>query len=554
MHGNKFARGMQGQGPLILLKDGAENAQGSAQVLSNIKSCQVVADAIRTTLGPRGMDKLIIQPNGEPIISNDGATVLKHLEVVHPAAKTLVDISQSQDSEVGDGTTTVTLLAAEFLKQAVPFLEEGVHPQLIVKAYRKAVNLSVKHVESIAVRINKDQDPAQLYDILKKCAMTTLNSKLVSAYKDFFGSMVVDAVMCLGELLPLSMIGIKKVAGGGLEESKLIQGVAFKKSFSYAGFEMQEKHILNPKIALLNVELELKSEKENAEVRVTNVTDYQSIVDAEWNILYEKLDNITESGAKIVLSKLPIGDVATQYFADRGIFCAGRVQEGDLRRTMKACGGSIQATTNDLNEFVLGECGDFEERQVGSERFNFFTGCPKAKTCTILIRGGAKQFMDETERSLHDAIMIVRRALKFDSIVAGGGAVEMEVSKHLRQVARQTPGKEANFICAFAKALEIIPRQLCTNGGLDATELLSQLRAKHAQGEIWAGIDLENDTVSDNMARCVWEPSLVKLNALRAAGDAAALIISVDQTIKNKKSTVDGGGARGGRGRGRGGR
>lgn len=546
MHGNKFATGMPGGGPLIILKDGSSNAQGTTQVLSNIKACSVVADSIRTTLGPRGMDKLIILPNGDPVISNDGATVLKNLDIVHPAAKSLVDISASQDSEVGDGTTTVTLLTAEIMKNAVPFLEEGVHPQLIVKAYRRAVDYALAHVEKIAVKMPQN-DEASIRDILVKCAVTSLNSKLVSAHKQFFGEMVVDAVMSLDKLLPLNMIGMKKVTGGGLTDTTLVKGVAFQKTFSYAGFEMQEKIHNNPKIALLNIELELKSEKENAEVRVTNVGDYQSVVDAEWNILYEKLDNITASGAKIVLSKLPIGDVATQYFADRGIFCAGRVKHADMERTLKACGGSVQSSTSDLRDEVLGTCGLFEERQVGSERFNFFTGCPKAKTCTIIIRGGAKQFMDETQRSLHDAIMIVRRACKHDSIVAGGGAVEMEVSKHLNEVSRQIKGKQATLIRAFGKALEVIPMQLCHNGGLDATEFLTNLRHQHAEGNIWAGIDLDNECVADNMKRCVWEPALVKLNALRAAGDAAALIISVDQTIKNKKSTVAGppGGGRG---------
>lgn len=550
MHGNKFARGMPGGGPLIILKDGASNAQGTPQVLSNIKACQVAADAIRTTLGPRGMDKLIIMPNGEPIVSNDGATVLKNLEIVHPAARTLVDISGSQDSEVGDGTTTVTLIAAEILKNAIPFLEEGVHPQNVVKAYRKACNMAIEHINKIAVRIDKDQDEAKTRDVLEKCAITSLNSKLVSAHKEFFGKMVVDAVMSLDRLLPLSMIGMKKIAGGSLTDTQLVAGVAFKKTFSYAGFEMQEKYHTNPKIALLNVELELKSEKENAEVRVSNVDDYQSVVDAEWNILYEKLENCQKSGAKIVLSKLPIGDVATQWFADRGIFCAGRVAAGDMERTIKACGGSVQSTCNDLRAEVLGTCGTFEERQIGNERFNFFTECPNAKTCTIIIRGGAQQFMDETQRSLHDAIMIVRRAMRFDSIVAGGGAVEMEVSKALRDQARQIAGKEANLITAFAKAMEIIPRQLCVNGGLDSTEMLSELRSRHFTGDVWAGIDLDNECISDNMERCVWEPALVKLNAIRAAGDAAALIVSVDQTVKNKKSIANGGGR--GRGRGRG--
>merc|ERR1712066_773476 len=226
---------------------------------------------------------------------------------------------------------------------------------------------------------------------------TAMSSKLIHQQRDFFSNMVVDAVSLLDELLPLNMIGIKKVQGGSLEETQLVEGVAFKKTFPYAGFEMQQKSYQNPKIALLNVELELKAEKDNAEVRVDNVEEYQKIVDAEWNILYDKLDKIHQSGAKVVLSKLPIGDVATQYFADRGMFCAGRVLEGDMKRTMMACGGSVQSTTHDLRDEVLGQCGLFEEKQVGGERYNFFTGVPKGKSCTIILRGGAEQFMEETE-------------------------------------------------------------------------------------------------------------------------------------------------------------
>merc|ERR1711994_1190368 len=229
---------------------------------------------------------------------------------------------------------------------------------------------------------------------LVKCAATAMSSKLIHQQKDFFANMVVDAVSTLDELMPLNMIGIKKVQGGGLEETQLIEGVAFKKTFSYAGFEMQQKSYQNPKIALLNVELELKAEKDNAEVRVDNVEEYQKVVDAEWNILYDKLDRIAASGAKIVLSKLPIGDVATQYFSDREMFCAGRVVEEDLNRTMKSCGGSIQSTVHDLNDETLGTCETFEEKQIGGERFNLFRGCPKSQSCTIILRGGAEQFME----------------------------------------------------------------------------------------------------------------------------------------------------------------
>ncbi|XP_043919980.1 T-complex protein 1 subunit eta isoform X2 [Protopterus annectens] len=386
--------------------------------------------------------------------------------------------------------------------------------------------------------------------LLEKCAATALSSKLIALQKDFFSKMVVDAVIMLDELLPLKMIGIKKVQGGALEESQLVAGVAFKKTFSYAGFEMQPKKYESPKIALLNIELELKAEKDNAEIRVNSVEDYQAIVDAEWNILYDKLEKINLSGAKVVLSKLPIGDVATQYFADRDMFCAGRVPEEDLKRTVMACGGSIQTSVNSLTDEVLGECTLFEEVQIGGERYNIFKGCPKAKTCTIILRGGAEQFMEETERSLHDAIMIVRRAIKNDSVVAGGGAIEMELSKYLRDYSRTIPGKQQLLIGAYAKALEIIPRQLCDNAGFDATNILNKLRAKHAQGGLWYGVDINNEDIADNFEACVWEPAVVRINALTAASEAACLILSVDETIKNPRSTVDAPPA--GRGRGRG--
>ncbi|KAJ8332160.1 hypothetical protein SKAU_G00428400 [Synaphobranchus kaupii] len=508
--------------PVILLKEGTDTSQGVPQLVSNINACQVIAEAVRTTLGPRGMDKLMVDNRGKATISNDGATILKLLDVVHPAAKTLVDIAKSQDAEVGDGTTSVTLLAAEFLKQVKPYVEEGLHPQTIIRAFRTATQLAVKKIREIAVTVKKDDKQEQRM-LLEKCAATALNSKLIAGQKEFFSMMVVDAVILLDELLPLKMIGMKKVQGGALEDSQLVAGVAFKKTFSYAGFEMQPKTYENPRIALLNIELELKAEKDNAEVRVKTVEEYQAIVDAEWNILYDKLEKIYKSGAK----------------------------EEDLKRTMMACGGSIQTSVGSLTDDVLGLCTLFEEVQVGGERYNFFRGCPKAKTCTIILRGGAEQFMEETERSLHDAIMIVRRAIKNDSIVAGGGAIEMELSKYLRDYSRTIPGKQQLLIGAYAKALEIIPRQLCDNAGFDATNILNKLRAKHAQAGVWYGVDVNNEDIADNFTACVWEPSVVRINALTAASEAACLILSVDETIKNPRSSVEAPAAGRGRGRGR---
>jgi len=544
------------QPQILLLKEGTENAQGKQQVISNINACSAIVDAVRTTLGPRGMDKLIVDGKGKATISNDGATIMKLLDVVHPAAKTLVDIAKSQDAEVGDGTTSVVILAGEFLKQCKPFVEEGVHPRIIIRSFRKATALALSRIEEIAVKIDKN-NPTEYRSLLEKCAATSMSSKLIHQQKDYFSKMVVDAVMMLDQqTMPLNMIGIKKVAGGALEDTELVPGVAFKKTFSYAGFEMQRKNYKNPKIALLNIELELKAEKDNAEVRLDNVEEYQKVVDAEWNILYDKLEKIATSGAKVVLSKLPIGDVATQYFADRDMFCAGRVPEEDLNRTMKSCGGAIQSTVHDLNDATLATCETFEEKQVGGERFNFFYGCPKSTSCTIILRGGAEQFMEETERSLHDSIMIVRRAMKNDSIVAGGGAIDMELSKYLRNYSRTIAGKEQLIIGAMAKAFEVIARQLCDNAGFDATNILNKLRQKHAQDGLWYGVDVLAEDIADNFEACVWEPAIVKANAITAASEATCLLLSVDETVKNPRSgqgeAAMGGGMPGGMGRGRG--
>ncbi|KAK1326928.1 T-complex protein 1 subunit alpha [Acorus calamus] len=440
--------------------------------------------------------------------------------------------------KVGDGTTSVVLLAGEFLKEAKPFIEDGVHPQNLIRSYRMASSLY------------RRKSLEEKKTLLAKCAATTLSSKLIGGEKDFFASMVVDAVIAIGNDDRLNLIGIKKVPGGNMRDSFLVNGVAFKKTFSYAGFEQQPKKFLNPKILLLNIELELKSEKENAEIRLSDPLQYQSIVDAEWNIIYDKLDKCVQSGAKIVLSRLAIGDLATQYFADRNIFCAGRVMEEDLNRVAAATGGTVQTSVNNIVNEVLGSCEFFEERQVGNERFNIFSGCPSGQTATIVLRGGADQFIEEAERSMHDAIMIVRRAMKNSTVVAGGGAIDMEISRYLRHYARDIAAKSQLFINSYAKALEVIPRQLCDNAGFDATDVLNKLRQKHASdGGAHYGVDINTGGIADSFTNFVWEPAVVKINAINAATEAACLILSVDETVKNPKSESAQGEAAG-RGRG----
>ena len=541
--------------PVIILKEGTEDSQGTGQIVSNINACEVVVDVLRTTLGPRGMDKLIRGSDGRVTISNDGATILRLLNVVHPAARLLVEVARSQDEEVGDGTTTVVLLAGELLRQAKAFIEDGVHPHTLIRTYRAAGRLAAQRIQQVQVDVaalrtvgDTEAAAAEYQRTLERCASTALNSKLIARHKHFFAGMAVEAVRTLDAELDLSMVGIKKVGGGSITDSFLVPGVGFKKTFSYAGFEQQPKKILDPRVMLLNIELELKSEKENAEVRIASTDEYQRVVDAEWNIIYEKLDAIAASGAQVVLSRLAIGDLATQYFADRHIFCAGRVPDADMQRVAKAVGAAVQTTLTQLQaDKALGTCACFEERQVGAERFNFFTGCPHARSATVVLRGGSEQFLEEAERSLHDALMIVRRTIKFPALVAGGGAIEMELSRYLREHSRRLHGAGQLIMAAYARALETIPRALCENAGLDATDVLNRLRAQHATDEraLWCGVDLETGDIGDCWAAHVWEPALVRRNALAAATEAACVILSVDETLKAETNENDGGGGGG---------
>ncbi|KAF2096906.1 hypothetical protein NA57DRAFT_42538 [Rhizodiscina lignyota] len=533
-----------GQTPtIVVLKEGTDQSQGRGQILSNINACLGVQGVIKSTLGPYGSDVLLVDGNGRPTVTNDDnssadytsrATVMKLLDIVHPAARILTDIARSQDAEVGDGTTSVVVLACEILKEVREHVENGVSSRIVITGLRRASNMAVNKIKEIAVSTSEGNQR----ETLRKLAATAMSSKLIHRNSDFFTKMVVDAVLSLDQDdLNEKLIGIKKVSGGALQESLFVNGVAFKKTFSYAGFEQQPKSFDNPKIVCLNVELELKSEKDNAEVRVEQVSEYQAIVDAEWQIIYNKLEALHKTGAKVVLSKLPIGDLATQYFADRDIFCAGRVASDDMERVCQATGASVQSTCSDIHPTHLGTCERFDERQIGGERFNFFEGCPQAKTCTLVLRGGAEQFIAEVERSLHDAIMVVKRAIKNQTIVAGGGACEMEISAYLHRFAdKNIPHKQQSIIKSFAKALEIIPRQLCDNAGFDATDLLNRLRVEHRKGNTWAGIDFVHESVTNNLDAFVWEPALVKVNAIQAATEAACLILSVDETITNQES------------------
>ncbi|KAH0573654.1 TCP-1 chaperonin subunit eta [Spironucleus salmonicida] len=529
------------QPAIVVLKEGTDTSQGKGQLLTNIKACVSLADILQTTLGPRGMDKMLIK-GGNATVSNDGATILSLLDVTHPAARCLVDISKSQDSEIGDGTTSVCVLAGSFLKHSSQLVEDGVHPRIIARCYRKALSICIDRIRSVERKF-EDQQYAQT---LKKLAGTAMNSKLIAPCKEQFSQMCVDAVLALkrnDDQLDLHNLGIKQVLGGALQESFLVHGIAFKKTFSYAGHEQYKKCIESPKILLLNFELEWSAEKEGAEIRLNDPSKFKEIVEAEYSIIYNKLNMIKEAGATVVFSNKSIGDLATQFFADHGIFGAGRVTDADLKRISIQTNANIISAVSDIQTNVLGDAKLFEEKQIGAERFNFITGFDELKVCTIILRGGAEQFIAESERSLHDAIMVVRRAVKTPTVIAGAGSIEMQLSQYLSRHCKTISGKEQIIIEAFANALEVIPRALCDNAGFDSTDILNQLRSKHAKGirnnEIcWQGVDIQNDyTTIDAMEAFIWEPANIRVNALRSAVEAACIVLLVDQTFNMPNDT-----------------
>nr|UXY87284.1 T-complex protein1 eta SU [Cryptomonas sp.] len=523
--------------PYIILKKERFHANSNFISLSNIESCIKIADFIRTTLGPSSMDKIISINKTENIITNDGATVLSYLNISHPVAKILVEISKSQDFEVGDGTTSVCLFSAELLSAAKNLIEEGIHPKTISKCFRKSGLIAAQMLDEISEKqANTDLQLAK--KTLMSCCATSLNSKLISGKRHVFSEMIVNICTYMGNEFDSNMIGVKSVVGGSVNDSFFIKGIAIKKPFTYAGFEKQFKKYYFPNVLAINIELELKTEKNNAESRIKTVKNYQSIIDAEWSIIYEKLDRIANSKAKVVFSKLPIGDLATQYFAERGILCGGRIPNDDMIRIAKGSSAQVITSISSINIFALGKCNLIEERQIGGERFLIMLGC-KTESVTIILRGASNNLLDEAKRCLNDGMMVVKKAMKNRSIVAGAGATEMRLSCKLRKYANTLNGQDQLIISKYAQALEIIPRTICENAGLDFMSLISELRYNHNNHNNWNGIDIEKGKMFDAYENYIWEPVIVKSNAIQAATEAACTILTIDNILSISEKDED---------------
>jgi len=521
------AAGMRLGPRVAVLKEGSDKKQGVDHVAANAAACKALADIVATTLGPRGNDLLLVV-NDKPMITNDGATILETLNVTHPAAKLLVEMSQSQDKIVGDGTTSVVLLASEAFSNLAALLCSLNPPHSVVSVLKKCNQYCEQVINETSIDISNDLETYML-----KTASTALSSKLIAGDSKKFGQIAVDAVKIIGKNSTLQSIGIKTQKGGSVDDSMLIEGFAIPKCFAYAGAKSQPYEFKNPNVALLKIELELKAERVNAEVRINTAEEYQNVVDAEWKILFDKCAKIAESGANVVLSSLPIGDVATQFFADRGIYCGGRVAEEDMTRGMKSLGGSIQTSLDNLkNNF--GTCESFEEIQVGDQRYNIFKGSKKAKSCTIILRGGNDFYIEETRRSLHDALKVVQRAFEHPHVVPGGGSIELTLSSRLREWAnKEFKGKQLIFAEEIARSFEIIPLTLAKNCGYDQLDTLSKLRALHNQGKHNYGVSItDSEGIADNLENGILEPTDLTRNKLYATFESILMLLLVDKTVQ----------------------
>ncbi len=520
--------------PVLILKEGTQRTTGRDALRTNIMAARAVAEMLRTTLGPKGMDKMLVDALGDVTITNDGATILDKAELQHPAAKMLVQIAKGQDEEVGDGTKTTVIFAGELLRHAEELLDKNIHPTVIVSGYRKALTEALKYLYEIAVPINIDDE-----ETLKKIAMTSLTSKAVHDAREYFAKLAVKAVKQIAEkrgdkyYIDLDNIQIIKKYGGSLLDSMLVYGVVLDKEVVHPGMP---RRVENAKIALIDAPLEIEKPEIDAEIRITDPSQMRAFLEQEEEILKKMVEKIASTGANVVICQKGIDEVAQHFLAKKGILAVRRVKRSDMEKLEKATGGRIISNIDDLTPEDLGEAEKVEEKKVGEDKMVFVEGCKNPKAVSIVIRGGLERLVDEAERSLRDALAAVADAIKDGMIVAGGGAVEVELAKHLRKYAKTIGGKEQLAVEAFAKSLEGLAMALAENAGLDPVEIIMKLRAAHEKEDgKWYGINVFTGDIEDMMKLGVIEPVSIKANAIKAGVEAATIILRIDDVIAASK-------------------
>ncbi|MCL4330478.1 MAG: TCP-1/cpn60 chaperonin family protein [Candidatus Thermoplasmatota archaeon] len=525
-----------GQMPILILKEGTKREQGKDAQKANIEAAKAIADAVRTTLGPKGMDKMLVDSIGDIVISNDGATILKEMDVDHPTAKMIVEVAKSQDVSVGDGTTTAVILAGEFLKQAEFLLEQGVHSTVIANGYRIAMNEAKKLLESLAISASDD-------NTLRNVALTALSGKNTGIAYDFLADLVVKAVNAVAEerngkvTVDPSNIKVDKKNGGSINDTSLVNGLVIDKEKVHPKMPSVVK---GAKIALIDSALEIKKTEIEAKVQITDPSRIQDFMSQESDTFKRMVEKVKASGANVVLCQKGIDDLAQHFLAKEGIYAVRRVKKSDMEKLVKATGARIVTELDDLNEKALGKAEKVEEKKIGDDRMTFITGCANPKAISILIRGGTDHVVSEMERSLNDAIRVAAITKEDGKYLPGGGAIEAELSMRIRNFANTVGGREQLAIEAFAKTLEVIPRTLAENSGMDPINTLIKLKASHEKGNSTHGIGLSENAVVDMSSAGVYDPLRVKKHALESAVEVATMILRIDDVIASKKSAPSG--------------
>ncbi len=520
--------------PILILKEGTSRRRGREAQRNNIMAARIVAEVLRSTLGPRGMDKMLIDSLGDITITNDGATILDEIEVEHPAAKMMVEVAKTQDDMVGDGTTTAVVLAGELLKRAEELLDQNIHPTVIVSGYRKAVQKAIEILNKIGVEIDLEDR-----ETLKKIALTSMSSKAIGAAKEHLAEIAIDAVKQIVEerggkrVADIDNIQIIKKEGKSIFDTQLVNGIIIDKEVVHPGMP---KRISEAKIALLNCPLEVEKTEFNAEIRIRDPAQMKAFLDQETRMLKEMVDKIKAVGANVVFCQKGIDDMAQHFLAKEGILAARRVKQSDMEKLARATGGRIVTDLDDLKSEDLGTAGLVEERKVGDDKMIFVEKCKNPRSVAILIRAGLERMVDEAERAMHDALSVVSDVIENNKIVAGGGAIEAEIAKHLRDYATTVGGREQLAIEAFAESIEIIPKTLAENAGLEPIDIMVELRAAHEKTDgQFMGIDVYNGKIVNMYEKGVIEPLAVKEQAIKSAAEAASMILRIDDVIAASK-------------------
>ena len=536
----------KGNMPIVLLKEGSTENKGREAQKNNIAAAKIIAEIVHSSLGPRGMDKMLVDSLGDVTITNDGATILKEIDVQHPAAKMLVEISKTTDNEVGDGTTSAVILAGALLENAESLINQDVHPTVIVDGYRKAQKKVLQFLKEIAEEVTANDK-----SILIKIAKTSMQTKLVRKDSDHLAELIVKAVVSVAEkdagkfIVDQDDVKVEKKAGGSMKDSVIVEGIVLDKEVVHGGMP---KKIAEAKIALINTALEIDKTEFDAKINISNPQQMKTFLDEENKMIKNMVDKVIGSGANVLLCQKGIDDMAQHYLARAGVLAVRRVKESDMTKLARATSARIVTNLDDLFEKDLGSANLVEERKIEEDRWVFVEGCKNPKSVTLLLRGGSQRVVDEVERSVHDALMVVKDVMENPSIVAGGGAPETFAATRLRNWAKSLEGREQLAVEKYADSLETIPLILSENAGMDPIDTLTNLRSKQLKGEKWTGVDVMKAKVGNMKSSEIIEPLSVKNQIVSAATEAACMILRIDDVIAVAKSAGPPGGDMGGMG------